>query len=320
MIRWGVVLACLWAGCGSEPERAVRAPGPPVATAAEAGAVSGAGAEAVAVGEEPRVLGEVVTVEARVSAPPHPVPDGAPHAVVHLPAELRLDRPLPLVVFLHGWNGCARVLASSGEVRCLERGSRRTGWGLIEEHAAGWPDAVFVVPQLAWLARTGRPGRFGSEGAFAAYVAELLRGPLAEPLGGPRSLDDVGDVTLVAHSAGYETAMALVEHGGVDIDHVVLFDALYDDGRRFARWVLEDGDRRLVALFATRGEPRHHTRLLVDFVRAEAGEQAAAIVPLEELPNALRTHRMVAAETTTPHGAIPRRHLAEILRALRSAP
>ncbi len=255
-------------------------------------------------------------VEARVQEPPHPVPAGAPHAVVQLPAGLRTDRPLDLVVFLHGWSGCARVLVRSGSVACARGRPPRTGWGLAEHHAAAQTPTVLIVPQLAFLQRTGDPGGFREPNAFRSFLEELLRGPLAAPLGGPRSVDDVGSVTLVAHSAGYETAGALIRAGGVDVDHVVLLDALYDDGARFGRWLLAGADRRLVSLVTSRGEPRRHTRALEAFIRARAGQAAVATVSAEELAPTIASHRMTTAESPHPHGEAPRRHLTAVLDAL----
>lgn len=329
-VALGVLAGLLSAGCGSEREATVqratageeveREQSQPQPSPSERqGEGEGDGEPAGAIEEEPRTLAEATTLELRVDEPPHPVPEGAPHAVVHLPAGLRVDRPLQLVVFLHGWNGCARVLALPGRVACAPRRGLHDGWGLIERHEAAGPNAIFVVPQLSFMRRSSSPGEFAEQGAFRTFLDDLLGQATAALPGGARDIADVGSITLVAHSAGWKTAEALVRSGGVDVDRVVLFDALYDDGVHFANWLLARPERRLVSVIAATGEPRHHTRLLLDFVRARDGEQAAASVPADELRAALDAHRMVAFESPHPHGAIPARHLTEVLEALQSA-
>src|SRR5688572_14480104 len=58
----------------------------------------------------------------------------APSAVVHAPRGFDPTRPFDVVVFLHGWTGCARVLARPGRVACREGEPARDGWGLTERH------------------------------------------------------------------------------------------------------------------------------------------------------------------------------------------
>src|SRR5690606_38361263 len=132
-------------------------------------------------------------------------------------------------------------LARAGEVRCARRWRTEPGWDLVR--ALGPSRARFVLPQLAFRARDGSPGRF------------------REPRFAPRFLDYLGlgdgPIVLAAHSAGFESALAWLRSDVRDrVRAVVLFDALYAGTPTFVEWVAERDDRRLVSYVIGQGSTR----------------------------------------------------------------
>lgn len=251
------------------------------------------------------------TRELRLASAPFDEPR-APSVVVHAPPSFDPARPLRLVVFLHGWSGCARVLASEGAVACRDGERSREGWGLASRFDEASTGALFVVPQLAFLARSGAPGRFLEEGRFRAFLEELLA---ALPAGGA-SLARVESVALFAHSAGFETALALIARGGVPIDSVVLFDALYRGVEPFAAWVSQGAHRRLVSLYTGNARTARQSRMLADRARALLGRAAVAYDEPRGLPELVRSRRVVIARSPAPHGGVPARHIPELVAVL----
>ncbi|MBX3271980.1 MAG: hypothetical protein KF729_17055 [Sandaracinaceae bacterium] len=242
---------------------------------------------------------------------------GAPSAVVYGSAGLDPSQPLDVVVFVHGWSGCARALARGGEVACRDGMRPTPGWDLAERFREAGVPGLFVVPQLAFLVRDGSAGRFVEEGRFRAFLEELL-GALGAELGGPADLGRVRSITLLAHSAGYETTLAILSRGGVGslVRAVVLFDALYRGHGRFADWVLEAPARRLVSLYGAAGRTVSQSELLGARVRRPLGPALAYDAP-GALEGLVRDHRVVIARASAPHGDVPARHMAEVLRGLR---
>ena len=257
---------------------------------------------------------------------------GAPSVIVHAPASFDAIGPLRLVIFLHGWTGCARQLAYAGEVRCRDgEETAREGWGLDDRFDEAEADALFVLPQLAFLARDGGAGRFDEAGRFAAFLEETLEA-IAERVG-PDGLARVESITLLAHSAGFETALAVLARGGVDdrIGHVVLFDALYRGVEPFGEWVCAEPGRRLVSI-TTGGRTATQSQRLGRWARARLGDALVTCQPPAQppgqppgeaargLPELVRDLRVVIAPSDAPHGLVPARHLAELVRALLDAP
>src|SRR5262245_25408262 len=86
--------------------------------------------------EPPAVAGEAQTIAARTRTAAHHTKD-APTVVVHVPPGFDPRPPLHLVVFLHGYSGCALMLAEAGRVRCkpvLANDPLREGWNLAGHH------------------------------------------------------------------------------------------------------------------------------------------------------------------------------------------
>ncbi len=255
---------------------------------AEAEAESEAEAEAEAESESESGV-EWVTREVRVDTPSHDTPGGAPHAIVH--GTRQAER---IVLFLHGWGGCARALAFEGEVACFENGPTRDGWGITQLHSAR-PQELLVVAQLSWLRRSGAAGRFTEDG-FAATWIDALELP-ALP------------ITLVAHSAGFETALAILQHGQLDdrVDRVVLFDALYAGTEGFTDWVGGTPNRRLLSYYTGSSSTRRQNRRL----RRLAATRNLSVA------EALGAETIVSLHTNTRHADVPMVHWAEALDAVR---
>lgn len=252
------------------------------------------------------------TTELRLARAPFAEPR-APSVVVHAPPRFDPAKPLRLVVFLHGYSGCARVLAYSGPTSCRDGERAREGWDLATRFDDTGSDALFIVPQLAFLVRDGSPGAFVEEGRFRSFLEELIAA--LEASLGDATLARVESISLLAHSAGFETAIALVTRGGIEIDHVVLFDALYRGVEPFTSWVASDPDHRLVSLY-TGGRTEQQNQMLDARTRALLGAQEVAVDATGALGDLVRAHRVTIARTRAPHAAVPARHMAEIAVAL----
>jgi pimeloyl-ACP methyl ester carboxylesterase len=244
---------------------------------------------------------------------------GAPSVIVHAPAGFDPRAPLHLVVFLHGYNGCVNVLMARGPSRCKAGAPERDGWDLGRYHDAAGTNTLFVVPQLALAQRNGAPGAFGRPNGFRQFLEELLGKTLVEPLGGARTLKNVASLTLVAHSAGYQTALAIAERGGVraQLKAIVLLDALYADTDRYARVIERDVPRglRFVSLYLERGTPRTENQRLVRRLKRTLGKVVTE-ADTADLARSVASKAVVIGQGTPPHRLLPEHHLTELLQAL----
>lgn len=273
--------------------------------------------------EAPALASAAFTLPVQLAHAAYHVP-GVPSAIVHAPPGFDPRAPLALSVFLHGYSCCVPVLLGVGPTPCREGDSLHEGWDLARYHDAAHVNSLLVVPQLAFMKRDGRPGAFGEEGGFRAFLEDLLRGELARRLGGARTLRDVARVDLIAHSGGYHAALAIMEHGGLPrglLRSVVLFDALYGETPRFARYVEAHAREGLqfVNISLPNATPARESRVLLRRLRDHLGAQAVATAGPSDLAQVVAEHAIVIADGTPPHRLVPATHLAEVLSALHRA-
>ena len=250
----------------------------------------------------------------------HPPVEHAPDALLHVPRGAHLDGPFHVVLFLHGYSGCVEVLASSElSVRCRpslpESGTNRgmPGFGVVEAHDAAGTDTLLLIPQLAWMEREGSPGRLGRPGETRALIEEALTAADLSPA--------LASVTVVAHSAAFESTLAVIRQGGLeeDLRSVVLLDALYSGGPAFLAWARAGTDARprtLVSIY-TGGTPRRQTEALIPDARRALGSGLWIDPPELGALAALRAPaRAVFLHVRGAHGDVPRRQLGPVLAAL----
>jgi len=235
------------------------------------------------------------TAATTLAHPPVPLAPGVTGIVAHAPDGFDPSAPLHLVLFFHGSDQCIAQLALGGDVVCKPGGPPDVGAGVAWRHDDAGTMSLFAAPQFV-LWGGGTPGRMGERGYFRVFVEELLASTFAPGLGGPRTLDDLADVTIVAHSAGHVPLAALLDAGDLDdkVANVVLLDALYDGAvDPYARWV-ERGvarglPRKLVAVYGAWGRNAEAGRTLA----ARLGPRTpggAVVDPPGAVADAIRTH------------------------------
>ncbi len=227
--------------------------------------------------------------------PPVPLAPGVTGIVAHTPNGLDPSQPLHLVLFFHGSDQCVAQIAMAGDVVCKPGLRPDVGAGLAWRHDDVGTMSMFAASQFV-LWGGGTPGRLAEPGYFRAMVEELLADTFAPGLGGPKTLADVADITLVGHSAGHLPVMSILDRGDLDdlVKNVVLLDTLYDGATdSYSRW-LERGwargqSRKLVAVYGPWGRNVESGRALAR--RAEATHPGSSVVdPPGALADAVRDH------------------------------
>ncbi len=246
----------------------------------------------------------------------HERPDGAPAALAYWPANFDPTATYEVVLFAHGWRGCVRLLAMEGEVACLppdqvseqapSRSRRRAhadsptpslGWGLGPR--LGAPNRIVLFPQLAYRQRDGRSGHFRDPAFAAAWWADTVSQLQAHGAEGRPE-----HVTVMAHSAGFQSTLALLE--SLPVDAVLLMDALYAGTQAFANWVAVEPERLLFST-TTGGETGRQQRRLARITRRLdllASDSSRRVLPTGEGPPDTRP-RVWLSRSRARHADIP---------------
>lgn len=250
--------------------------------------------------------------------------------LVHVPESFTGHGPLNIVVYLHGWNNCIRVTAGNEDGSCSDGAAIRTGMDVVRQFDIAARDAILLIPQLAFDQATVRAGRLETQDGFRRMLEEVLARPeVTTTLGSPRTLAEIGRVTLFAHSAAYVPAAAMLARGGVDIHDVFLLDALYRNLPPFANWAHAHARELLPDVPAY----RHFAIIYTDSEGTGANSRALINDLSMNVPPLLQERTVwsnrtaapplaqdlskpiVLQRTETPHVLIPRSFLAQLLIA-----
>jgi hypothetical protein len=245
-------------------------------------------------------------IELRLGNAPH-APEDAPDVIVHVPTRIARNQPLHVLVFLHGFSSCARALVAAEPTPCSAGAPpQQRAYRLAKLHEQASSNSILLVPQLAFLSRDASAPRFEASGGFDAFLKDV-RTQLAAQLD-PNA--PFASVTLIAHSAGYRAAAAILRDPArkAPINNVVLLDALYAHWDVFAEFVRADPKHHLLSLYThdratTRGNRNLAALLHVSKKKHSEGEPSAS-------------RQLTQEQVDTPHGLIPTRHLAEVLQRL----
>ena len=200
--------------------------------------------------------GTTLFLELEATPFPH---GGAPYqdrtVIVFVPRSFRVERggQAPMVVHFHGHRTTAERALASHQLR--------------EQLSDSLQNAVLVVPQGPLEAADSSAGKLETPGGLARLLNDVTR-VLSSAEGraalGDRSLGGrlrPGVVCLSAHSGGYHAAAVAARVGGIDVNEIYLFDALYGDLEAFRDWVSE-----------RRGRPMKSRHKLVSYYGAGATE------------------------------------------------
>lgn len=241
----------------------------------------------------------------------------APGALVFIPAGVDRSRPLDVVIFFHGYNGCAAAVASPEPIPCHPGGPRRGALDLIGQFRASGRAAVLIIPQLALESQLGAPGQLGLRGGLRRMLQETLDA-LASQLGA-QAVDALGSVRVMAHSGGYEAALAVLHRGEVEVQQVAFFDALYTGIPTLSAWLvpgLRDPflGRRFVSVFRE-GAAAAGSRQLDRVLRAQGfgGYVRRRSVPGRVTEEEARAP-VALLQADGDHQQVLRRNLAAVLR------
>ena len=247
-------------------------------------------------------IGTTITMaldHAPFPAPGHSWKDNT--VIVFVPWYFRapLRRRLDIVVFFHGHGHTAAAAM--------------TGQQLREQVVDSKQNVVLVIPQGPVRARSSAGGKLDKPGGLRRLLEDVRRTLQSRKVtrslgrrGIPRGAR-VGRVALAAHSGGFAVVARSLEHGGVEVSEVYLFDALYGHLGAYRDWVTGRRTRKLVSFFA-RGRPAANNRTLMGMVR-----KAKVPVLLEEHEGKLSRRQLVRGRAIfigagVDHGSVPFRH------------
>jgi hypothetical protein len=170
------------------------------------------------------------------------------------PKNMNADKKVDLIFWFHGWhNNIDSTVAY---------------YQFTRQFISSGINAVLVLPEAARDAADSYGGKLEKPGVFKSLVADVLRELKNKKMIGEHC--ESGHILLGGHSGGGEVISFIVEKGNVEINEVVLFDALYDGTEKFIPWIKADKTHRFIHLYTDYGYgPKDESQQMCKLLKQE---------------------------------------------------
>jgi hypothetical protein len=204
-----------------------------------------------------------------------------------VPAALRVDKPVELVFWFHGWHNNIDTALQF--------------YGLARQFAASRRNAVLVLAEAAKNAADSYGGKMRQEGMFSLLVGDVvaeLKQKKVIPVNAK-----AGRIVLAGHSGAYSVIADILEKGRQEVSEVLLFDALYARLDTYLKWA-EDEKHHFVHWFTNTGygpdkmSDTMMLRLRIDKVPFVLAEEASVS------DEVIRSNRILFVHSPREHNVI----------------
>jgi len=154
-----------------------------------------------------------------------------------VPKNLSRTNKVDLIFWFHGWNNNIDTANQFYEIQ--------------KQFLASGKNAVLVLSETAKNAPDSYGGRLEQPGDFSRLVKEVLQQLKIQKLVGKKAT--AGTITLAGHSGAYRVIAYILSNGGMAVDNVYLFDALYSQVDKFLSWIQQNKNHRFVNWYTNHG-------------------------------------------------------------------
>lgn len=205
--------------------------------------------------------------------------------LIMAPKNLDARKKADIVFWFHGWRNNVDNAAKRYELTKQFIESRR--------------NAILVLAETARDAPDSYGGKLENPGVFKALVADVLNG--LKNRGIIRKKCKAGHILLGGHSGAYRVMARIIKNGGVPVDEVMLFDALYAETDIFIDWIKADADHRFINLFTDHGGTLDETRTMIRLLN---GADKLQIEEKDVVPAQYRSQRVLFIHSLKQHDDI----------------
>ncbi len=157
--------------------------------------------------------------------------------LVVIPKNLKPGKTIDIVFWFHGW----RNNIDSAAIR----------YDLVSQFIASKRNAVLVLAETAKNSPDSYGGKLEKPAVFRNLVNDILM-KLKEKKYVSKKCT-TGDIVLAGHSGAYRVIAYILQNGGMPVNEVGLFDALYSETDKFMSWIKGDMKHRFINWYTNVG-------------------------------------------------------------------
>ena len=204
-----------------------------------------------------------------------------------VPPGLKMSGTVDLIFWFHGW----RNNIDSALYR----------YRLASQFLASNRNAVLVLSETAKNSPDSYGGRLEQPGTFHGLVDDVLNELKKEKLVPAKCA--TGDILIAGHSGAYRVMARILKNGGVRINGVALFDALYAETDLFDSWIQSNIANKFFDIYTNEGGTDQESVLMMNRLKKEDISVAFFEEAAFGLP-ALQSNRIVFVHSAREHNDI----------------
>jgi len=153
------------------------------------------------------------------------------------PSLLKKPGTLNIVFWFHGWRNNIDTALSY--------------YRLKEQFLAANRNAILVLAETTKNAPDSYGGKLEQPGVFASLVDDVLGELKKNKLIGKNC--KTGNIVLAGHSGAFRVIARILQNGGMKVQEVELFDALYGETNLYDNWIRSDSSHRFIHWYTNQG-------------------------------------------------------------------
>lgn len=203
------------------------------------------------------------------------------------PKHLNAKKKITLIFWFHGWHNNI----DSAAIR----------YDLLRQFANTKINAVLVLAETAKDAPDSYGGKLEKPDMFKKLVNDVILN-LKKEKSIPRNCEP-GHIILAGHSGAYRVMAYILENGHIQVQEVILFDALYSETDKFIKWMQVDKTHRFINMYTDNGGTDEETLRMMK----ELKENGVLYQTTEEIaltPKQIQENQILFIHTTQQHNDI----------------
>ena len=208
--------------------------------------------------------------------------------LVIIPDQLKLSQKIDLVFWFHGWRNNIDTAAEF--------------YKLTKQFIASRRNAILVLAETAKNAPDSYGGKLEEPGMFKALVGDVIMQLKKENI--LRDQTEPGHIVLAGHSGAFRVIAYILQNGGMPVQEVLLFDALYSQLDKYEDWLYQDKAHHFIHWFTNQGGG---TDEMSDSMMVHLNKHSVVFALIEEgniNPEKIKSYRILYVHSSREHNVI----------------
>ncbi len=201
---------------------------------------------------------------------------------------LRANKKIDLVFWFHGWNNNIDTALAF--------------YQLAEQWQQAHPNAMLVLAETAKNAADSYGGKLEQPMVFTRLVNDILAALKKNRIIPQKTMQ--GNIILAGHSGAYRVMAHILQYGGMPVQEVYLFDALYSQTDKFMAWIKANPANHFINWYTNHGGGTDEVSIQMMADLKTAGIPYLLSEEKDLLPSFLHQNRILFVHTDREHNDI----------------